>query len=85
MTNIHGIHRPANAAISNDERDSQKTSHVWGSIKKQLKKLQEPNQEPTTKYDDSSIRKDDTSSIISNAQTLVTEGTISQQKTDSKS
>jgi hypothetical protein len=76
MTNVHGLHRPANAAISNTEPESQSFSQVWQSLRRQFKKFQEPKQEPATKCD--------SSSIISDANTLVANKGISQQKADEK-
>lgn len=71
MTNIHGVHRPANAAVAHEDREPHSQSQIWKSVKKQIKKLQEPHQKPDLKYDASSIKKDDASSIVSDDKTLI--------------
>jgi hypothetical protein len=82
MTNIYGFHRPATASISNTDPPS--LPQVWQSLRRKLKKSHESNQNPTTKYDTSSITKDDTLSVISDADTLVVDAALTQQKGEKK-
>ena len=71
MTGIHGLQRSADSAVSKPEPELLDVFQVWDALKTQLKRFQEPKQKPATKCDASSVRKDDASSIISEATTFV--------------
>jgi hypothetical protein len=71
MTGIHGLQRSADSEVSKAEPELLDVFQVWHALKTQFKRFQEPKQKTAMECDASLVRKDDGSSIISEATTFV--------------